>query len=47
MQEEAPLGLLLPIGKFSRMTRLSVKALRLYDEMDLLRPMWILKESFI
>ena len=45
MQEEAPLGLLLPIGKFSRMTRLSVKALRLYDEMDLLRPMWVDESS--
>lgn len=29
---------LLPIGRFSRMTRLSVKALRLYDEIGLLRP---------
>ncbi len=29
---------LVPIGKFSTMTRLSVKALRLYDEIGLLRP---------
>lgn len=29
---------LVPIGQFSKMTRLSVKALRLYDEIDLLRP---------
>lgn len=27
-----------PIGRFSKMTRLSVKALRLYDEIGLLRP---------
>ena len=29
---------LIPIGRFSRMTRLSVKALRLYDEIGLLPP---------
>lgn len=29
---------LLPIGRFSRMTRLSVKALRRYDELGLLEP---------
>jgi effector-binding domain-containing protein len=29
---------LVPIGRFSKMTRLSVKALRLYDEIGLLRP---------
>jgi effector-binding domain-containing protein len=29
---------LLPIGRFARMCRLSVKALRLYDEIGLLRP---------
>ena len=29
---------LVPIGRFSEMTRLSVKALRLYDEKGLLRP---------
>ena len=29
---------LVPIGQFSRMTRLSIKALRLYDEKGLLRP---------
>ncbi len=38
MQEEAPFEKLLPIGRFSEMTRLSIKALRLYDEIDLLRP---------
>lgn len=29
---------LVPIGRFSKVTRLSVKALRLYDEIDLLTP---------
>ena len=29
---------LVPIGRFSKMTRLSVKALRLYDEIGLLNP---------
>lgn len=29
---------LIPIGRFSKMTRLSVKALRLYDENGMLRP---------
>jgi effector-binding domain-containing protein len=29
---------LVPIGRFSQVTRLSIKALRLYDETDLLRP---------
>lgn len=29
---------LIPIGRFSRMTRLSVKALRLYDDIGLLEP---------
>ena len=29
---------LLPIGRFSRMSRLSIKALRLYDELGLLVP---------
>ena len=29
---------LMPIGRFSKMTRLSVKALRLYDDMGLLTP---------
>lgn len=32
---------LLPIGRFSRMSRLSVKALRLYDEQGLLSPSWV------
>jgi effector-binding domain-containing protein len=31
-------GDLLPIGRFSKMTRLSVKALRLYDQIGLLSP---------
>ncbi len=29
---------LLPIGRFSKVTRLSIKVLRRYDELDLLRP---------
>lgn len=32
---------LVPIGRFSRMTRLSVKALRHYAELRLLEPSWI------
>lgn len=32
---------LVPIGRFSKMTRLSVKALRLYGELGLLDPAWI------
>ena len=32
---------LLPIGRFSRATRLSVKALRHYDELGLLRPAFV------
>lgn len=32
---------LVPIGRFSRMTRLSIKALRLYDEIGLLVPAWV------
>jgi effector-binding domain-containing protein len=32
---------LIPIGRFSRMTRLSVKALRHYDELGLLEPAWV------
>ncbi len=32
---------LVPIGRFSKMTRLSVKALRLYDELGLLAPAWV------
>ncbi len=32
---------LLPIGRFSRMSRLSIKALRLYDEHGLLTPSWV------
>lgn len=30
-----------PIGRFSKMTRLSIKALRLYDEIGLLQPAWV------
>lgn len=32
---------LVPIGRFSRMTRLSIKALRFYDEQCLLAPAWV------
>ncbi len=32
---------MVPIGRFSKMTRLSVKALRLYDEIGLLQPAWV------
>lgn len=32
---------MVPIGRFSRMTRLSIKALRFYDEIGLLRPAWV------
>lgn len=32
---------LIPIGRFSRVTRLSVKALRHYDEAGLLPPAWV------
>ena len=32
---------LVTIGRFSTMTRLSVKALRIYDDMGLLRPAWV------
>jgi DNA-binding transcriptional MerR regulator len=32
---------LVPIGRFSAICRLSQKALRLYDEMGLLRPAWV------
>lgn len=32
---------LIPIGRFSRVTRLSVKALRHYDETGLLTPAWV------
>lgn len=32
---------LMPIGRFSNVTRLSVKALRLYDELGLLPPAWV------
>jgi DNA-binding transcriptional MerR regulator len=36
---------MVPIGRFSKMTRLSVKALRLYDEIGLLRPAWVDESS--
>jgi effector-binding domain-containing protein len=32
---------LVPIGRFSRMSRLSIKALRRYDEQGLLSPSWV------
>ncbi|BBH70367.1 MerR family transcriptional regulator [Actinoplanes sp. OR16] len=32
---------LIPIGRFSRMARLSVKALRFYDDQGLLPPAWV------
>ncbi len=32
---------MVPIGRFSKMTRLSIKALRLYDEIGLLLPAWV------
>ena len=32
---------LVPIGRFSRMSRLSIKALRWYDECGLLAPAWV------
>ena len=35
------MGNLLTIGEFSRATRLSVKALRFYDEKGVLRPVWV------
>lgn len=38
-------GELLPIGQFAKMTRLSVKALRLYDEIGLLAPAWVDPDS--
>jgi DNA-binding transcriptional MerR regulator len=36
---------LVPIGRFSAICRLSQKALRLYDEMGLLRPAWVDPDS--
>jgi len=36
---------LVPIGRFSQLTRLSVKALRLYDEMKLLEPAQVDEDS--
>ena len=33
--------MLIPIGQFSKMTQLSLKALRLYDQMGLLRPAYV------
>jgi effector-binding domain-containing protein len=38
---EVPGANLIPIGQFSKMTRLSVKALRLYDENGLLPPAFV------
>jgi effector-binding domain-containing protein len=36
---------LLPIGAFSKVCRLTIKALRHYDELDLLKPAWVDPES--
>jgi len=36
---------LLSIGSFANMTRLSIKALRLYDELDILKPLHIDPQS--
>lgn len=36
---------LVPIGRFSQLTRLTVKALRLYDELELLRPAQVDSDS--
>jgi DNA-binding transcriptional MerR regulator len=36
---------LISIGRFSRLTRLSIKALRLYDEIGLLPPEWVDEDS--
>jgi MerR HTH family regulatory protein len=36
-----PVDDLLPIGRFAKATRLSVKALRHYDELGLLRPAFV------
>ncbi|HWS38653.1 MAG TPA: MerR family transcriptional regulator [Actinoplanes sp.] len=36
---------LIPIGRFSRMSRLSIKALRFYDEQGLLTPAWVDPDS--
>lgn len=35
----------LTIGAFSRLSRLSLKALRLYDSLGLLPPVWVDAES--
>ncbi|GIE82066.1 hypothetical protein Aph02nite_80160 [Actinoplanes philippinensis] len=32
---------LIPIGRFSRMSRLSIKALRFYAEQGLIVPAWV------
>jgi DNA-binding transcriptional MerR regulator/GNAT superfamily N-acetyltransferase len=40
-REGTPVDNLLPIGRFARATRLSVKALRHYDELGLLRPAYV------
>ena len=36
---------LVPIGRFSKICRLTVKALRLYDELSLLRPAMVDTQS--
>ena len=35
---DRPTGQLIPIGRFSKISRLSVSSLRYYDELGLLRP---------
>ncbi len=39
------MGNLVPIGRFGRVCRLSVKALRHYDELGLLKPAWVDPDS--
>jgi DNA-binding transcriptional MerR regulator len=39
--EEATMQDMISIGRFSRLTELSVRALRLYDELNVLRPAFI------
>ena len=36
---------LLSIGAFANLTRLSIKALRLYDQLGLLQPQWVDPQS--
>src|SRR5438445_184214 len=41
----APTERLLPIGRFARLTGLTIRALRHYDELGLLAPAWIDPET--